>query len=610
MESVSAGILPLINPYSNATLGGQPLLANGQSGFFYPLHWPIWFLPKELAPFTFVWLSWLQTLLMSLGVYRLATYLRLSREAACTVVVAVVLSSNIWTWITLPTHLSVITWLPWLWFAAFKRNVRLLILFTVLTLTAGHLQLATYSILSTLSILILTSIRVQSIQLTLKAMSAVVVGSLVSLIQLIPSIELSRVSHRGGTTATLMGYQAYIANALPIRHLITLVLPDYFGHPTHYNGNNWIINTNGVSNNYAEWAIYCGAATIILGLVGLTSIRNATREFKVVGVILVASLLIALGTPLAGALYFGVPGFSGTGNPGRILILFILGLALFAGYAIDQRRTKFPFLTVPIFLLLSIISVADAKSTILSKGLSISVTDALQTVAITQQLPILLLTIFVVGLVLAPNRKYHSAAWLVPVLLVADLHLWGTDYNPIGPVKEVIKVSQGLTYLRNNARNEPIACLVKRWSMGPAGPTDATLPPNLLSLWQLHDIGMYDSLLIKSDKEYLESLSQTTLMPPENGNLLRIADEKTAFALGAAWIITPPLTQLSSRWVIKYSGPDMNLFERVDKKTSPVKKRTGITMGLRFGMFASLFLLAFILTIFAQRNKQRSTSLI
>ena len=444
----------------------------------------------------------------------------------------------------------------------------------------------------------------------MKAFFAVVTGSVVSFVQLIPSIELSRVSHRGGTTATLMGYQAYIANALPVRHLITLVVPDYFGHPTHYNGNNWIINANGVSNNYAEWAIYCGAATTILGLVGLTSIRNATREFKVIGVILVASLLIALGTPLAGALYFGVPGFSGTGNPGRILILFILGLALFAGYAIDQRRTKFPVLTVPLFLLMAVISVVDARSTILSKGLPMAVTDALQAVAITQQLPIILLTIIVVGLVLVPNHKYHVAAWLVPILLFADLHLWGTDYNPIASVKEVVKVSQGLTYLQIHARNEPIACLVKRWSMGPTGPTDATLPPNLLSLWQLHDIGMYDSLLIKTDKEYLESLSHTTLMPPENGNLLRIADENTAFALGAAWIITPPSTQLSSRWSIKYSGPDMNVFERVDKQTSPIKPRTGITMGLRFGMFASLFLLVFILTVCAQSHKWRRHALI
>ena len=83
MEAVASGSLPIVNPYAAATLGGQPLLANGQSGFFYPLHWPFWILPSSLAPITLMVSVTFHMGILAVGTYLLAQTISGSYRCNC-----------------------------------------------------------------------------------------------------------------------------------------------------------------------------------------------------------------------------------------------------------------------------------------------------------------------------------------------------------------------------------------------------------------------------------------------------------------------------------------------------------------------------------------------
>ena len=605
MEATANGLLPIVNPYAASTLGGQPLLANGQSGFFYPLHWPFWILPSALAPTTMMVSIAFHMGILALGTYQLARRLSASHVGAAIAAIGFSQSATLVTWLPLATHLTVLAWLPWMWLAALNKSYKHLLLLTMMSLLAGHLQLAVYSLLTTGIFIVSTK---KPLLQSGRLLTALFLGLCLSACQLMPSIELGQQSHRGGVAASPAGYAAYISNAMPVSHLITWLSPNHYGNPNTNGGTNWLLTNSGVPNNYAEWALYTGVLIPVLFFAGMFTFKTLRRDHKVIAVIGVLALAIAVGSPLCAAMYYGIPGFAATGNPARVLPVLSLAISLLAGIAVSRVRLR--HLTLGTFVLLVIAGscMALADQTIQKLSLPRDVTSAISAYAILNQIPMIGLSIVVCVVCVRLRSRYPIAIWVLPALLLADLWTWSASYHPAGRVADAIKTTPGLDFLKLNAAKSPIACLVGNWSISSTSPKGATLPPNLLTLHQLHDIATYDSLILRKDKETLENLAGTSLMPPENGNLLRVPTVDAATALGAEWLVLPPSTDVPTGWQLAYTGSDMTILRSSTPAAVGLEPRSLVTSSLRLGMFLTILLTAVIVATSSPRFKTKLLS--
>ena len=600
MEAVANGHLPLANPYAASTLGGQPLLANGQSGFFYPLHWPFWVMPSNLAPITLMLSIVVHMCLLALGTYLLARRLGASHVGAAISAIGFSQSATLITWLPLATHLTVLAWLPWMWLAAINKSYRNLVIVTAMALLAGHLQIAMYSILTTGIIIVSMQWRKQQ---TFRLITALMIALLISVCQLLPSVEFGQQSHRGGVAASPDGYMAYINNAMPLHHFITWLIPNYFGNPNVNGGTTWLLTGNGVPNNYAEWALYTGVLVPILFIASLFTFKTYLREHKVILFIAIVSIAVAIGSPLCAAMYYGIPGFAATGNPARILPVVSLAISLLAGSTLHRLRLRHLTFGAAIMFSVSGVCIGLANVTVQKLSLPKDVTSAISADALLTQAPIIGLSLILAIASVRLRNRFPKALWILPGMLLTDLWLWSGSYHPTGQVRDAIRTTRGIDYLQKNASNSPIACLVGNWSLGSSSPKGATMPPNLLSLHKLHDVATYDSLVLRSDKTTLETLAGVSLMPPENGNLLRIPSVEVAITLGANWIVLPEATDIPLGWELAYSGSDMSILRNTQQASGVIAPRQLTTSSLRVGMFLSILFSSVLFVTLLPRTK-------
>ncbi|MFM7187017.1 MAG: hypothetical protein ACKO14_04295 [Armatimonadota bacterium] len=601
MESIANGQIPLVNPYAATTLGGQPLLANGQSGFFYPLHWPLWILPSSYAPSTLMISLIVHMGILATGAYVLARKLEVSRVGAILAAIGFSQSATIVSWLPLSTHLTVVAWLPWMWLASIKKSYRMLAIVSMMSMLAGHLQLAMYSLLTSGLIIIALNWKNKR---TFRTTTAMILGIVLSVCQLLPSVELGQQSHRGGVAASAEGYAAYTSNAMPLHHLITWLIPNYFGNPTLNAGNAWLVTEKGIQNNYAEWALYTGIVVPLFFFASLFCYKSLQRGHKVILITAILAIAVALGSPLCAVLYFGIPGFAATGNPARVLPILSLAICLIAGTALNRIRLR--HLAYSLLLIAAICGVCMvlANQVVVKLSLPKDVTTALSTDALFTQIPILSLSILITALVLRLRHRYPAAQWFIPILLLADLWQWSASYYPVSYSSDAIRTTPGIEYLKQNAAQSPIACIVGNWSLGASSPQGATLPPNLLSLHHLHDIATYDSLLLRDDKRRLEALAGEDLMPPENGNILRVPHIDVALSLGAHWVVLPPSNVAPPAvWVVAYSGSDMTILRSQASTSTLPARRNFATTSLRVGMFFSVIVGVVLFVTFSPRKR-------
>jgi hypothetical protein len=591
MEAVASGHLPLVNPYAASTLGGQPLLANGQSGFFYPLHWPFWIFPATFAPVTLMLSILVHMVILVLGTYLLARRLSASHVGAVISAIGFSQSATLITWLPLSTHLTVLAWLPWMWLATLNKSYKSLVVVTAMSMLAGHLQIAMYTILTTGIITIAVHWRKQQVS---RLSIALIIGLLLSVCQLLPSVELGQQSHRGGVAASSEGYAAYISNAMPLHHFVTWLIPNFFGNPSVNGGTTWLLTNTGVPNNYAEWALYTGVLVPVILVAGLCTFRAMHREQKVILFVALLSILVAVGSPLCAVMYYGIPGFAATGNPARVLPILSLAMCLIAGAALHRLRLRHLTIGAVTVIVLAVVCQGLANLTVQKLSLPKDVTSAISADAFLTQAPLIALSLILAAASLFLRKRFPYGLWILPCVLLADLWLWSASYHPSANVRDAIKTTPGIEFLKQNASQSPIACIVGNWSISSASPNGATIPPNILSLHKLHDIATYDSLLLRQDKTNLEGIAGVGLMPPENGNLMRIPTIEAAISLGANWIVLPQPAGVPSGWDVGYSGDDMTILHRVQEEASLAAPRQLATASLRLGMFLSLLLFTVI----------------
>lgn len=536
----SHGQAPLWNPYE---LAGTPLLANSQSAPLYPPHVIMGALHAP-TPLAMTLLAWFHLFWAGLGTYWLARRLGATKEGAAIAGASFELSAFMIAWTALPSVISTVAWIPWL-LAGIKvlcsatgprtRTSAGAFLVTALSIgmmfLAGHLQFAAYGCMAA-AFLALWTLFAGGFKSTWKAglqcVLAVVVGVALAAPQLLPVLNYGQYSHRKNTP-TADGYTAYISNAIRPFEFANLTDAYTLGSPRtpiqvgpQTIGAYWpAIERQGA--NLAESAITLGP--LILGLLVLIPWRK--REIWGVAAIGGVALLLALGTLLNWPLYFLVPGWSATGSPGRIVVVFILAACVLAGVALAAQDEPLPKsrrlialstpLGVSLICLLFSRAGASAQTSELAAAAFAAATAPVLLGGVIGSLGIALV-------VFPPLAKYRPALATFPLVLA-----WLGYAGDLIPSGQPIEVQPATSFDR-------VAYVNKDWSLNVA--TLAIAPPNTAYLLGEHEIGGYDSLIHRDTQLLLKDIDGADPPPPANGNMMFVKPTADIHKLADAGVVS------------------------------------------------------------------------
>ena len=540
------GEIPLWNPYQ---LGGMPLLANSQSAPFYLPHLLALPLPTWLA---MGWLAWFHLTMAGMG---LGLFLRRVGVglAGSMVGAGLWMFSNFFiSWLQMSSVPAVLCWYGWLlWGVERVRTwggwgMGALAVPAWMMLMAGHLQFAFYGFvmagLYAIWRVLSDSTTPYAARLRMLGWLGLSVGvaGLMALPQLVPVFELAGASHRLAVP-TEAGYTAYVRNALPLFHLVTLWFPNAFGHPRE--GSYW------GAVHYAELAMGVGAVGLLL--VGMGLARRSQSMFW--AGLLGMALLVALGSPLTRWLYFYLPGFSATGSPARVLCLAAVSLSVLAGLGFERRER----LTQGVLLWLAgmLIGLLLAEE-LLPEGVSRApLWHGIAADLATSVLPILL----TVGTIGAIRRGWLSEPMGIVVLVVlAILPPFAHGYRyPLYAERDAVFPSVAILERASLAPGERVAAINTHWSL--YEPPSATLPPNTATAYRIPDVGGYDSLIPRYAKQILDIINGEDSAPPENGNMQFVKQASPRLRwMRVAHLLTPegwqPVPEAPAQWEGVYLG--------------------------------------------------------
>ena len=566
-SSWGKGQIPFWNPYQ---LAGTPLLANSQSGALYPPHVILGLLHVPTGA-AMTLLAWLHLFWAGLGCYILCRSLGGKRLGGVVAGASFSLSTFMIAWTGLPSVIETVSWIPWvlgLLVMLFRpgsspERLRITLAFGAsvgLMVLAGHLQFVAYGFLAltVLGIWLLvasdsssgeTKERVKS---ALSALLGLVFGLAIAAPQLLPVLSYSQFSHRKNSPSE-QGYQAYVGSAIQPYELVKMVVPTIQGNPRQLASGDFPISTYYPAvlkpgANFAESAIGIGAFGLVL--VCLLPLV-ATRKEQVWGVVAISvvALLLATGTPLNKLLYFVIPGWSSTGSPGRVICLFVLGVAVACGFSVSRLENVTEILKSDFkkllpsaigFLGICVLCFAVKNSFELRPGLNPEIIEGLKSQAestsLSSGIGIILISILSVAFAIH-EKSLRSRVVLLLIPVLSSIAFFGTT---------LIQTGQSDLAVKNDAKYERIAPINGAWDLLLA--PRATVPPNLSALNRIHSLDGYDSLLHRDTVGLLQDIDGKNPAPDANGNMMFIkptADWKKLAEAGVTQVWSAsPITQL------------------------------------------------------------------
>jgi hypothetical protein len=367
-------------------LSGYPLVADPLAMLFYPpalvMHALAW--RQLLLPYLYLeWLAALHYLWAAAGTYLLARSLTSSRAGA--ILAALTYSSGAFFAMHLP-HLSAVaglSWLPWI-LLAFRRvlsepgpiwigvaglafgmmvlaghaltALQIGYLLLILTLLAawrsepgrapatetpiergGRRPIArAHSFWRRLPAVLTAARRARGASLRVRAMppfagfAALVLGTGVAMVQLVPSWELANLTERAN-----FPYEEAVVSSIQPHWLLTLVLPNIFATkgPAPYWG----------SGDPAETNLYAGLLPLFLAPLALVRAERGDRRATVlllVGALLALVLAFGAHTWVYRIAYDLLPGVDRVRRPTNYVALFHFALALLAAYGVKALERE------------------------------------------------------------------------------------------------------------------------------------------------------------------------------------------------------------------------------------------------------------------------------
>lgn len=334
-EAFRQGRLPLWNPF---VFLGFPQYAEPQLSTFYPLTWPMQWLPLEVVlPLQYA----LHYALAAVGGYVLIRQLGGKTAGALLtgVTLAFMLTMTVRIYVGHMPHIMTLAWMPWILAAAdwaIRRRSWAATLVAALPLglafLVGYIPFLLY-VVAGLSLYMLwlafvawrqNGVRA-GVHVVVQWMALGIFAFALAAVQLLPSVEFTLLSNRAADRYNF-------ANSFPIEfnHLLTVVMPDIFGAPVGQTAW-WLTLPDAV---YWEWALYVGVLPLIFFLLAWPVGRKAWRFWVVFGILGVVAGLGDAGA-LHRVLYDYVPGANGFRFVGRSVYFWSLSAAVLLGLMFD-----------------------------------------------------------------------------------------------------------------------------------------------------------------------------------------------------------------------------------------------------------------------------------
>jgi len=328
IQTFKAGQISLWNPYS---FSGTPHLANYQSAVFSPFN-----LLFFLLPFVDAWsiAILLQPLLAGIFMYLLMKTLSVNKIGALISSIAFMFCGFITTWMAYGTLGYAVLFLPLMLYAVemfFKTNNRkflfILSISIPLSFFSGHFQISLYVFSTLIAYIVYKYFSTKNKRSVLTVLLYTFFGLLISLVQILPSIELY--------SQTLRSSIFQKGEVIPWGYLSTLISPDFLGNPV--TRNDWF-------GHYAEWNAYIGLIPLTLAFYAFTSKKDTrTFFFLFIGIL---AILLAFQTPILDLLIASRIPVLSTSAASRIIVLFSFSFAVLSGFGFeffveDVEKKKF-----------------------------------------------------------------------------------------------------------------------------------------------------------------------------------------------------------------------------------------------------------------------------
>jgi len=367
LESIRNRQLPLWNPY---ILAGIPFLAAGQHSAIYPFSALFYILP---IPSAYGWFAALHMFLAGLFTYIFARTLGIGRPGSALGGVTFMLCGFMFISHVFPMIVAAAVWLP-LIMTFIERVVRRAetggsrplayipdlaagALASGMMFLAGHPEMYYYVALSCGAFaawrLIGLARRSRSWRGTLGMAGGLALMALVGLAlgaaQWVPLFDLVRDNFREGGASL----SEVLSWAYPRRRIIALLIPDFFGNPSHHSYFDLFtrqrmpvtVNAHGQPiqtiywgiKNYVEGAAWLGILPMLLAVLGM--LRWKGRHIGFFAALAVVSLLFVFGTPLY-ALVYHLPGLSQVHSPFRWVYPYSLCMAMLAAMGADALLNR------------------------------------------------------------------------------------------------------------------------------------------------------------------------------------------------------------------------------------------------------------------------------
>lgn len=458
--------LPLWNPYN---FSGYPLLANVQSSSFAILNILFFIFPFNLAWSLAIILP---AILASMFMYFFLRSLKISQTASVFGSVVLPFSGFFVSWQQWGTVITSAMWLPLILLAINKifQKVNalwfLILVFAVSqTIFSGHLQTAFYALLATLLYLGYRHFNSKNFRAMFICFFAITLGIIVSAIQLMPTLEFLSHSARSIDQGYYQGREDWF---LPLKHLIQLVAPDYFGNPTTY-------NYRGIWN-YGEFVSFIGIIPLGLALLAILQRSKATLFFLV---LTIGSLALATLNPISKLPYvLNLPLIS-SAQPSRIIFLMVFSLSTLAALGFDYFFSIKKKVTVflPGIALFSTLVIIVIFTFLASYDPQVALRNLVFPLA-------LVIIFFAITLV----RSLISKRLIVILLIIVgslELFRFGYKYLPFTKSSLIFPQTKTTEFLENQPKPFRIMTTDRR-----------ILPPNTSSVYQIESVEGYDPLYL------------------------------------------------------------------------------------------------------------------
>lgn len=495
VDSWKKGSVPSLNPYAFA---GVPLDANIQAAPFYPFN--VLFM---LLDFPTAWtiLIILQPFLAGIWMYLYLRRVSLSTLSASLGAIAWAFGGFCVSWMTWGTIVHAALWLPLMLLAIDELTTEpkkwpqymkwgaCLLLGIVMTILAGHIQVAAYSLLLSL-MYFAYKVTNRSLWVSMGwVMAAGILALLITAAQWLPLLRF--VADSGRVTALDTWKNA--GWFLPWQHTLQFIAPDFFGNPA-------TLNYWGVWN-YGEFIGYIGVIPLIFAL-SAVSIAGIPRFFGIVAMI---SFVLMTSNPISVLPYmFHVPVLAVL-QPTRLMVLLDFSLAVLAAFGF-QQYVKGKIKALHISTIVYGIGLMCLWGVVLGNRVFIQDASLVEHLIVAKRnliIPTLVFAGFVVWLTLLRNigQIVLKRMFFVVLIFVCifDLFRFGWKYTPFTPIAYFFPETPVIQYLQKMPKPFRVMSL-----------DDRILPPNVSAYYGIESIEGYDPIA--------PALYETYLGASERGN--------------------------------------------------------------------------------------------